>query len=115
MENKISGIFVLKREFGNNVSLLNTNTKALEYMDYFKFKPILEESYGIDKAKIILENVNCYNKVILDFDKNVAKLVKEKDCNFKQTIYSMMTPQAVETEYLNSFDFEDIQGKFQTL
>lgn len=115
MENKISGIFVLKREFGNNVSLLNTNTKSLEYMDYFKFKPILEENYGIEKAKIILENVNCYNKVILDFDKTVAKLVKDKDCDFKQTLYSMMTPQAVETEYVNSFDYEEVQGRFQTL
>lgn len=116
MQNNITGVFILKREFGNNVSLLNTKTNSLEYIDYFKFKQILERSYGIERSNKILENINCYNKVILDFEKNVAKLIKDKDFDFKKVISGYMTPEHVENEYSCSLFYDDdIQGRFQTL
>lgn len=115
MENKINGVFILKREFGNNVSILNTKTKFLEYMDYFKFKPILEETYGIEKTKIILDNINSYYRVILDFDKKIAKLIKDKDVDFSEVIFSYLDVKTVQNEYDNQFDCEEIQGRFQTL
>ena len=115
MQNNISGIFILKREFGNNVSLLNTKTNALEYIDYFKFKPILEKAYGIEKSNKILDNINCYNKVMLDFDRTVAKLIKDKNYDFIKVIRDQMTPTNVECEFFNSMFNDEIQGRFQTL
>ena len=116
MQNDINGIFILKREFGNNVSLLNTATKNLEYVDYFEFKTLLEKKFGLERAKNILETINCYNKVILDFDKAIAKLIKDKPCDFNKVINSYLTTKNIEIEYdNNTFDFDDIQGKFQNL
>lgn len=115
LESQINGIFVLKREFGNNISLLNTNTKALEYMDYFKFKPLLEKAFGLEKSRKILELINCYNKVILDFDKAIAKLIKDKPCDFNKVISSYLNTENIENEYNNYFDLDSIEGKFQNL
>lgn len=114
MQNNIKGVFVLKRAFGNNVSLFNVETKASTTENYFDFKNVLIRIYGIKRADNILDNINCYRKVLLDFNNNTAKLFVEKDADFNQVIKDYMKPENIAAEYENLFEIGDIEGKFQT-
>lgn len=113
--NSIKGIFLIRRDFGNNVSLQNKNTQSQEMMDYFKFKDNLMYYFPIDKVNIILEHINCGRKILIDFDKKVAKLIVEKDYDFKKVLDIYFDPKNVEAELNNPFEDQDIYSRFQTL
>lgn len=115
MENNIKGVFLLRRDYGNNVSLQNKDTKEQTIMDYFEFKDKLAFNFPIEKIDIILEHINCGRKIILDFDKKIAKLVVEKDYDFKRALDIYFNPSNVESELNNPFDNEEIYSRFQTL
>lgn len=113
--NQIQGIFIIKREFGNNVALINKVTSETTIMDYFEFEKKLKLVFDIDKAIKILDNINCSRKVLIDFDKKIAKLIVEKDIDFNSFLMSYLTAKNVETELSNPFEDDEIYSRFQTL
>lgn len=116
MENKpIKGIFLISRAWGNNVNLENVNTQALEIMDYFLFKNNLMFYFPLEKVEVILDHINCGRKVLIDFDKEIAKLIVEKDFDFKKALDIYFDPKNVESELNNPFDDPDIYSRFQEL
>lgn len=115
MNNDIKGIFLLKREIDNKISLLNKETSNYELVDYFMFEHTLMKTFGIDKTKNILEHLNCGRKVLVDFNKNIAKLVKEKEFDFKEVMKPYFDPKTIESELNNPFEDEDIYARFQNL
>ena len=112
--NKIKGVFLVKRDYGNKVSLLNKATNSMNLLDYFEFKEQLPFYFSIDTVNKILDNINCERKVIIDFDNKKAKLIKEKEFDFTKVIPSYLTPSNVENELFNATE-EDIYTKFQEL
>ena len=115
INNDIKGIFLLKREFDNKISLFNKETNNLELVDYFEFEHLLKKYFGIDKTEVILDHINCGRKIIIDFNKSIAKLVKEKEYNFKDAMNVYFDPKNIESELNNPFEDEDIYSRFQNL
>lgn len=115
MENNIKGIFLLRRDYGNNVSLQNKDTNEQTIMDYFVFKDKLIFNFPKEKVDIILDHINCGRKIIIDFDKKIAKLIVEKDFDFKKALDIYFDPKNVESELNNPFEDEDVYSRFQNL
>lgn len=115
MQNSIKGVFLLKREINNKVSLTNKETNSYDLIDYFEFERMLKQHFSIDKSNKILDCINCSQKVIIDFDKSIAKLIKEKDYDFRDVMKSYMNSTNVENELNNPFDDDDIYSRFQNL
>ena len=113
--NQIKGIFVLKREYGNNISLKNKNTNSQEIRDYFIFKDKLSFYFPIDKVEKILEHINCGRKILIDFDKKVAKLILEKEFDFKKALNVYFDPTTIENDLQNIFEDQDIYSRFRDL
>ena len=112
--NQIKGIFVLKREYGNNVSLQNKNTNGQEFLDYFIFRDKLAFYFPIEKVEKILEHINCGRRVLIDFDKKIAKLIVEKEFNFKKALDIYFDPMNIEND-LQNLDDQDIYSRFKDL
>jgi len=114
---KLNGIFLVQRGYENTVVLDNKEHTQQSTIDYFVFKDYLLKSFDIEKTNKILENLNCSKKVIIDFDKNIAKVVIEKDYDFNKAMNVYFDPKYIEAE-LNGFGMEseeDIYSGFQLL
>lgn len=92
----ISGIYLAKRDLWNNIIILQDAQKTTTRLDYFKFKNELSKKFGLDKSEKILDRLNCGESIIIDFDKNIAKRVIEKEFNFETTLRSYLTAEFVE-------------------
>lgn len=92
----ISGIYLTKRDLWNNIIILQDAQKTTTRLDYFKFKTELSKKFGLDKSEKILDRLNCGELIIIDFDKNIAKLVIEKEFDFETTIRNYLTTEFVE-------------------
>lgn len=92
----ISGIYLTKRDLWNNIIILQDAQKTTTRLDYFKFKTELSKKFGLDKSEKILDRLNCGELIIIDFDKNIAKLVIEKEFDFETTIRNYLTAEFVE-------------------
>jgi hypothetical protein len=92
----ISGIYLTKRDLWNNIIILQDAQKTTTRLDYFKFKTELSKKFGLDKSEKILDRLNCGELIIIDFDKNIAKLVIEKEFDFETTIRNYLTVEFVE-------------------
>jgi hypothetical protein len=92
----ISGIYLTKRDLWNNIIILQDAQKTTTRLDYFKFKTELSKKFGLDKSEKILDRLNCGELIIIDFDKNIAKLVIEKEVDFETTIRNYLTAEFVE-------------------
>lgn len=116
MQNNISGIFILQRPlFVNKVSLVNTKTKELEIVDYFEFEKILKNIFDLDKVNKILDCINNYEKVLIDFNKKIAKLITTKDCDFNNILQSSLNAKTVAMDLEDSFYDSEMLERFKTL
>ena len=114
--NNINGIFIIKRDYGNTVSLFNKLTNSQEIVDYFAFEAKLPMYFNKETVKKILDHINNYRKVLIDFDKKIARVIVEKDYDFKKVIYSYMNAGVVESDLNDPTLTEDeIYSKFQQL
>ena len=114
--NDITGIFIVKRGYENTVELINKSTNYQEVVDYFAFKKKLPTYFDQSTVNKILDHINCYRRLLIDFDKKIARLITEKDYDFSKAINAYMTPQAVENDLLDPTLSEDeIYSKFQQL
>ena len=54
--------------------------------------------FPLEKVNIILDHINCGRKILIDFDKSIAKLIVEKDFDFKKALDIYFDPKNVEAE-----------------
>lgn len=117
--NKVRGVYTAEKKY-DLVWLTNANTKSAETVNYFKFSSLLIQAFTDRQCKIILEELNCMRKVILDFDKGVAKKVVDKDPNFMESMLPFFSPKGIQNQlddpFSDSIDIykpdESIKGGF---
>lgn len=113
--NTIKGIFLIKRNYENTVSLLNKTTNSQEILDYFIFKDKLSMLFDIDKTNKILDYINCGEKILIDFDKKIAKRIIDKEFDFKNVIKTYLNPKNIENELNDPYLEEDVYSRFRDL
>ena len=101
--NKVRGVYAAEKKY-DLVWLTNANTKSAEPVDYFKFSGLLTQAFTDRQRKIILEELNCMRKVILDFDKGVAKKVIDKDPNFMESMLPFFSPKYIQNQLDDPFN-----------
>ena len=100
---KIKGIYIVEKKY-DLIWLTNVTTKVIESMDYFKFSNLLTQAFTEKQKNIILEELNCMRKVILDFDKNIAKKIQDKDVNFLDSMKSFFNAKYIRTQLDDPFN-----------
>lgn len=100
---KIKGIYIVEKKY-DLIWLTNATTKGIESMDYFKFSNLLTQAFTEKQKNIILEELNCMRKVILDFDKNIAKKIQDKDVNFLDSMKSFFNAKYIQTQLDDPFN-----------
>lgn len=100
---KIKGIYIVEKKY-DLIWLTNVTTKVIESMDYFKFSNLLTQAFTEKQKNIILEELNCMRKVILDFDKNIAKKIQDKDVNFLDSMKSFFNAKYIQTQLDDPFN-----------
>lgn len=70
-----------------------------EVIDYFKFELLLFKFFDHDVIKKILNYLNEHKKVIIDFSKNKALLIKDLQPNFLKIFMSEFDSKKIEAFY----------------
>ena len=96
MINKIEGVFVVKRGFDNTVILLNSKLNSQKTVDYFEFRQLLFRYFSPEKITKLLDYINSGEKLIIDFDKAIVKLIATKDYDFNNVLKSQLNPKNIE-------------------
>ena len=118
-DSKVKGIYIVEKKY-DLVWLTDAKTKAVESLNYFTFSGILTQAFTEKQRKIILEEINCFRKVILDFDKGIAKKVIDKEPNYLDSMKSFFSPKYIQNQlddpFADSIDMynteESIKGGF---
>lgn len=105
--NNIQGTYIIRQE-NSNIYLKNNN--IFKIIDYFLFKNILMHTF-LDKDRVdkILYKLNCEEKLLIDFDKKIVKIIQDKDLPFSKYMQSFMSIDNViaykEGEEINIEDY----------
>lgn len=100
---KVKGIYTVEKKY-DLIWLTDARSKAIESLNYFKFAGLLTQSFTEKQSKIILEELNCARKVILDFDKGIAKKIIDKDVNFIEAMKPYFSPSYIQNQLDDPFN-----------
>lgn len=100
---KIKGIYTVEKKY-ELIWLTDARSKSSESLNYFKFAALLTQAFTEKQIKIILDELNCSRKVILDFDKGVAKKIIDKDVNFVEAMKPYFNPSYIQGQLDNPFE-----------
>jgi len=103
MDNKVKGIYIVEKKY-DLVWLTDGKTKSTESLNYFKFSSLLTQAFTEKQIKIILEEINCFRKVILDFDKGIAKKIIDKEPNYTDAMKPFFKPNYIQNQLDDPFN-----------
>lgn len=95
MDKTLNGIYVVEKKY-SLIWLNNSEKKTTETMKYFDFAAILHQSFNEKQIKVILEALNCDEKLLIDFDKEKVKLINKKEDPFVKEMNNFMNIKAVQ-------------------
>ena len=99
---KVKGIYVVEKKY-DLVWLTNAKTKSNESINYFTFSGLLTQAFTEKQKNIILEEINCFRKVILDFDKGIAKKIIDKEPNYLESMKPFFTAKYIQNQLDDPF------------
>ena len=99
---KVKGIYTVEKKY-DLVWLKEAGTESNQSMNYFNFEKILYQAFTDNQIKVILDEINCMRKVILDFDKGVAKKVIDKDPNFLEAMLPYFNAKRIQQQLDDPF------------
>lgn len=102
--NNVSGIYLIRYQW-HLYWLENKDNNTTEAIKEELLRYYLAQTFDVEKVKRIFEELWDERKVLVDFDKKVAKLVIEKDPPFIQSMSIYFNPKHV-YEDINQTDFE---------
>lgn len=106
----LSGVYLVEIRWG--LVWLKDNIKQNnQSMKYEKFLNLLLQKFNSDQISKINEALTTNNKLIIDFNKSLVKLVKDKEKKFEQYFASYFTTKAAEDWLENKEDFEEYMYK----
>lgn len=98
----ISGIYTVEKKT-DLIWLRDKNQQIVQTFPYFTFKTLLLQCFTEDQIKILMEVLDCSDKLLIDFDKGKAKKIILKDEPFINHMKTFMNVNAVREEYENAF------------
>lgn len=110
LNNRLVGVYLVEIKWGL-VWFKDAIQQTDQSMKYEKFINLLLQKFNEDQISKINEMLTTNNKLIIDFDKSIVKLVKEKEKRFDQYFASYFTAKAAEDWLNNQEDFEDYMYK----
>lgn len=99
---KVKGIYLVEKKY-DLVWLTNAKTKSNESINYFTFSSLLTQAFTEKQKNIILEEINCFRKVILDFDKGIAKKIVDKEPNYIESMKPFFTAKYIQNQLDDPF------------
>lgn len=99
---KVKGIYLVEKKY-DLVWLTNAKTKSNESINYFTFAGLLTQAFTEKQKNIILEEINCFRKVILDFDKGIAKKIVDKEPNYIESMKPFFTAKYIQNQLDDPF------------
>lgn len=99
---KVKGIYIAEKKY-DLVWLTDAKTKSIESLNYFKFSGILTQAFTEKQRAIILEELNCFRKVIIDFDRQVAKKILDKEPNYLENMKQFFSPKFIQNQLDDPF------------
>lgn len=106
----LSGVYLVEIRWGL-VWLKDAIKQNNQSMKYEKFLNLLLQKFNSDQINKINEALTTNNKLIIDFNKSLVKLVKDKEKKFEQYFASYFTTKAAEDWLENKEDFEEYMYK----
>jgi len=91
----IHGVYIVEKKFGV-MFLIDKINKLEQAVEYFKFEGTLFQSFDEDTIKKIMEALNCGEKLLIDFDKDVVKRIVKEDEPFIKSMTKEFKAQTVQ-------------------
>lgn len=104
--NNLQGIYIVQRKW-DLIYLNNKKSQIEEYMNYYVFEKLLIQKFDGDKVKKILDEINSEKKLLIDFDKSLVKIIKEKEIRFIDSFGRYFTAVAAQDWLDNVEDYEN--------
>ena len=106
MNTILKGVFIVKKS-EDRIWLENKPLDILHLLDYFKFEVLLHQHFEADYIKKILEALCSDKKLIIDFDKNIVKIIKEKEYYFKNNFLRYFNANNIQEELDGNINIEE--------
>lgn len=106
----LSGIYTVEKKL-DLIWLRDKNQQIVQTFQYFTFKALLLQCFTEDQIKVLMEVLDCSDKLLIDFDKSKAKKIILKDEPFINHMKTFMNPNAVREEYEEAL-FDEIDTRY---
>ena len=98
----IKGVYLVEKKY-DLIWLKDSKSNNIETTKYFTFESYLHQKFDENKIAVILEELNCDRKVIVDFDKGIAKKVIDKDYDFIKTMQPFFNAKYIQQQLDDPF------------
>lgn len=105
MAKLINGIYIIEKKW-DLYWLKNKDTNTSEAMRFEKFQNILFQSFNGEQIIKIANILDDNKKVLIDFDKDIAKVIVKKDEPFINAMLPFFNKKAVQQWYDEDYEID---------